>query len=103
MKHIAYAILLSIICMTLISCIKTTDKLITARELCADKEKFSDPDDFRDPYDECMLFTDEHIRTQKGCGEVCTAYCTKHDMIRKETWTDIAGCRCICKLNLSQK
>ena len=100
MKHI---ILLFLVCLMVLSCVKTTEKLITAHDLCKDKEKFKNTDDLRDKYDECMLLTDEYIRTNEGCIEECKKYCVNHDMLTKSTWTDMAGCRCICKLNLSQE
>jgi len=92
-----------ILLLFLASCLKTTDKLITAQELCADLEHLMDDEDLRDDHDECLLETDERIRTEEGCTKECETYCSDHDMVFHDMWVDIAGCRCTCQLTLSSE
>lgn len=82
------------------ACVKTHDKLLTAHELCQQLKHLDDPDEFRDPYDNCLLFTDEELKSQEGCLARCEGYCGDLRMLYQDMWIDFAGCHCYCKVKL---
>jgi hypothetical protein len=96
-------LILTIFILTLnVSCVKTEEKLITAIDLCKIKKKLDDPNTVRDEYDTCILFKDEELKDQEGCRSICVKHCDAKELIYEKHWTDFAGCRCVCKINLKK-
>jgi len=84
----------------LCSCMKTHERLITAIDECGDIADQNDPEDARDVYDNCLMLTDEELKSTEGCLKKCKEYCAKQSMNYDNIWIDFAGCRCSCKLKL---
>ncbi len=83
-----------------VSCVRTEDKLFTAISECKAKEKLNDPNSTGDAYDYCMILTDDELRSADGCRNRCETYCKGRNMLIVNSWTDVSGCRCTCKVNL---
>jgi hypothetical protein len=100
MKTWIFIILITFILIFNISCVKTEEKLITAIDLCKIKKPKDDPNEIRDEYDNCLLFTDEQLKDNQGCNDICLKECDAKEMVYQKHWTDFAGCRCVCKVKL---
>lgn len=93
-------VLVFMVLLMLAACLKTHEKLFTAREECKSKISLNDPDEVRDPYDNCLLFTDEMLKTEEGCTNTCTGYCDGIGQKYENMWVDFTGCHCYCRLKL---
>ncbi len=92
--------LLFTVLLLLSSCLKTSEKLFTALEECKSKKSLDDPNEVRDPYDNCLLFTDEMLKTEEGCTKKCKDYCNETQQKYEDMWVDFTGCHCYCRLKL---
>ena len=86
--------------MLLVSCVKTHETLFTALDECKEKKHLDDPEEVRDEYDNCLLFTDDMLKSEEGCRKKCLDYCDYKDMNYEDMWTDFTGCHCYCKLKI---
>lgn len=86
----------------LCSCVKTHEHLITAIDECKHLENQNDPENIRDDYDNCLLFSDDELKSTEGCEKKCKEYCGRRDMEYHDSWIDFAGCRCTCTPILSE-
>lgn len=84
-------------------CTKTHEKDFTPEDFCEDKKEYEDPDDLRDEYDQCLLFKEEEIRDKENCRDMCREYCEEEGYTFQRSYTDFAGCHCVCSEKIRLK